>query len=111
MAEPFHVYRLSDCIERIYHSTEPILVFPCNEECQPGTDRCTHQCQFRPLVDLPVPIIAIHERDLPQILVLHRGAAWGHALLFYRGRVVQHWAQLPTRPELDAALAKLEGPP
>jgi hypothetical protein len=96
-------------MDRICHAAEPVLVVPCNEHCQPGTDVCAHQCQFSPLLDLPLPIIAVHERDLPQVLILHRGATWGDALLFHRGRAVRHWKRIPTRPEVDAALANLNG--
>lgn len=111
MAELVHVYRLSDCIERIYRSTGPVLVVPCNHDCHPGNDLCVHQCFLQPLADLPLPIIAIHERDLPQILILHPGASWNHALLFYGGRVARHWKQIPSRTEVDAALAELDRGP
>ena len=110
MARPYHVYRLSDCMERIGHGTGPILIVPCNQECRPGADQCAHKCQFDALEDLPLPIITIHYRDLPNILMLHPGLRWGHSLLLCNGQVIRHWPSIPSRADLDAALAEIADP-
>ncbi|GEM_PF-4942391 len=107
MANPYHVYRLSDCMERIGRRKEPILIQCCNQDCRPGTDVCAHHSSFEPLVDLPLSIILIHHRDLPNILMLHPGLRWGDAVLMLDGRVVRHWQCMPSRTELDTILAEL----
>ncbi len=108
MARPFHVYRLSDCMQQIGHCVGPMLIVPCNQDCRPGADPCAHQCLFDAFADLQLPIMTIHYRDLPDILRLHPGMRWGHALLMLNGRTAHHWPRIPSREELDAALAKLE---
>ncbi len=110
MARPYHVYRLSDCMERIGRCVGPILIAPCNQDCRPGASPCVHRHLFEALEDLPVPIISIHYRDLPDILMLHPGLRWGHSLLMYNGKAVRHWPSIPSRADLDAALAEIAAP-
>lgn len=111
MAQPVHVYRLSDCVEQIYSSSGPVLLFACNDDCRSeGRRDCIHKTGLAHLADLPLAIVAVARRDLQQIPLRHHEASWGQATLLRDGRVLQHWPRIPTPAEVGVALAALPAP-
>ncbi len=106
MRDVVHLYRLTDCMSILRNSGDPVLLVLCNDPCQLHSGQCGRRGALADLNRDGLLIAVVHQNELPDILNVYKGLAWGHAVLLRNVRMVEHWTQLPTPEQLAEAMSK-----